>query len=296
MNGFSNKLREVFGELRKAGMLPVVAVLIIAIFAVPMVLKAGGAEPAPPTELAVGLKPILETESVVLAETPVLRDFRVRLNRYSSKNPFHQPQPAKVPSLTAASTDPGASTAPATSSLDTGAAGSDVPSTEPPAADPPAADPPADEPSDGSTDDPTDPDPTKPGSQVLSYEIDIEIGKAGEEKSMDGVRVSSILPSGKSPLLQFVSTDLQGTSAAFVLSPDIVGAEGDGNCAPSRRDCQFLKLEVGDAERFDYEPDGETYRIKLRAITAQIDVLEKLSSAADEIAVPIGYATQWKVG
>ena len=157
----------------------------------------------------------------------------------------------------------------------------------------PVTDPPADEPSD----DPTDPTtPTKPGSQVLSYAIDIEVGKAGEEKSMDGVRVSSILPSGKSPLLQFVSTDLQGTSAAFVLSPDIVGAEGDGNCAPSRRDCQFLKLEVGDAERFAYEPDGETYRIKLLAITTQIDVLEKLSSAADEIAGPIGYATQWKVG
>ena len=104
VNDLQDKLKQLGNDLRKQRLLPVIAVLVVAIIAVPMALKAGGQEPTPPTELAVALEPMLETQSVLVAETPVLRDFRKRLNSYSKKNPFDQPTPLPVEK---ASTDEG---------------------------------------------------------------------------------------------------------------------------------------------------------------------------------------------
>ena len=97
MNDFKEKLNEIGKDLRNQRLLPVIAVLVVAIIAVPMVLKAGGQEPVPPTELSVGLEPMLENDPILVADTPELRDFRDRLDSYSKKNPFHQPTPPKAP-------------------------------------------------------------------------------------------------------------------------------------------------------------------------------------------------------
>ena len=120
------------------------------------------------------------------------------------------------------------------------------------------------------------------------------MGKVGKEKTIEGVESTTLLPDKKSPLLQFVNTDLQGTFAVFIVSPDVVRADGDGNCSPTRSDCQYLKLQVGDAERLSYEVDGDLYRIKLLGITRQIDVLDKVTTGADDFVEPIASATQWK--
>ena len=82
----------------------------------------------------------------------------------------------------------------------------------------------------------------------------------------------------------------------FIVSPDVVRADGSGNCSPTRSDCQYLKLQVGNAQKLSYEVDGDVYRVKLLAITRQINVLEKVLSAADDVAGPIESATQWKAG
>jgi hypothetical protein len=297
VNAVQDKGKEIVNNLREQKLLPVVAILIVLIIAVPMVLRAGAEEPAPPTELAEGLKPMLETEPVVLTSAPELRDFRTRLDSYKKKNPFHQPEPvvsdaateatdpavADEPTLGGATTDSGATTEP--TATDFPPAGStDVPVTDPVEGDIPSGDDDADE------------DPTASETEVISYDIDVEIGKAGQEKTLSGVEIGSLLPGNDRPIVQFVSTDLQGTSASFVISPDVTGADGDGNCAPSRRDCQFLKLSVGEGERLFYEPNGETYRLKLTAITRRVDVLEKLSTASDDVTEPIDNATQWMTG
>jgi hypothetical protein len=297
VNAVQDKGKEIVNNLREQKLLPVVAILIVLIIAVPMVLRAGAEEPAPPTELAEGLKPMLETEPVVLTSAPELRDFRTRLDSYKKKNPFHQPEPvvsdaatevtdpavADEPTLGGATTDSGATTEP--TATDFPPAGStDVPVTDPVEGDIPSGDDDADE------------DPTASETEVISYDIDVEIGKAGQEKTLSGVEIGSLLPGNDRPIVQFVSTDLQGTSASFVISPDVTGADGDGNCAPSRRDCQFLKLSVGEGERLFFEPNGETYRLKLTAITRRVDVLEKLSTASDDVTEPIDNATQWMTG
>ena len=112
MNGADDKIKEIVRDLRNQHVLPVIAVLIVAIFAVPMVLKAGGTEPAPTTELAAGLKPMLETQPVVLTATPELRDFRTRLDESSKKNPFHQPTPIPTASAEPQATGPRQPSAP----------------------------------------------------------------------------------------------------------------------------------------------------------------------------------------
>jgi hypothetical protein len=309
VNGAQDKLKEIVRDLREQKLLPVVAILVVLIIAVPMVLKAGGEEPAPPTELAVGLKPMLETQPVVLASAPELRDFRTRLDSFEKKNPFHQPEPVVAETDTTATDSTATDAAPTlggtttdTSSTDATATdfppapATDVPTTDPVGGDTPTG---GDTGSDNGSDN-GNPDPGPPQAEVISYDIDVEIGKAGDEKTMSGVEIGTLLPSTDHPLVQFVSTDLQGTSASFVVSTNVSSADGDGNCAPSRNDCQFLKLSVGDGERLFYTPNGETYRLKLTAITRRVDSLDKLSSAADDITddvtAPLDGTIQWKTG
>jgi hypothetical protein len=300
MNGAQEKAKAIFNDLREQKLLPVVAILVVLIIAVPMVLKAGGEEPAPPTELAEGLKPMLETEPVVLTSAPELRDFRTRLDSFEKKNPFHQPEPV-VAVAAASAVDPAAEAEPTlggTTDTGTAATATELPPSG--STDVPVTDPVGDVPVDDGTGDVDpgngNPDPGPPDTQVISYDIDVEIGKTGDERVLSGVEIGSLLPGNDSPLVQFVSTDLQGTSASFVISSDVSGADGDGNCAPSRNDCQFLKLSVGEGERLFYAPNGETYRLKLTAITRRVDVLDKLSSAADDVTEPIDTAIQWRTG
>ena len=300
MNAVQDKGKEIFQDLRERKLLPVVAILIVLIIAVPVVLRAGAEEPAPPTELAEGLKPMLETEPVVLTSAPELRDFRTRLDSFEKQNPFDQPEPVVSDAATEA-IDPAAADAEptlggATATTDSGATTEPTATDFPPAGstDVPVTDPvESDVPTDG---DPVDEDPVASETEVISYDIDVEIGKTGDERTLTAVEIGSLLPGNDHPIAQFVSTDLQGTHASFVISPNVSGADGDGNCAPSRNDCQFLKLSAGEGERLFYEPNGETYRLKLTAINRRVDVLEKLSTASDDVTEPIETATQWMTG
>ena len=226
------------------------------------------------------------------APTPELRNFHKRLNEFAKKNPFHQPQPIPAPKsdstdgtgtdaaatgattdATATSTDTSGTTP--TTPTDTGS--TDTGSTDTGSTDTGSTD-------TGST------DGGSSGAQVLTYEINVLVGAVGEEEEMDGVKSLEFLPGKSHPVLQYVTTDLSGTRAQFVVSNAVTNADGDGRCFPSRFDCQFLQLDVGQSEKLEYGPTARTYRIKLLGITQHVDPLQVASDAAGDVSGRIGFS------
>jgi hypothetical protein len=285
-----NTIKDLYRDLRSKRLLPVVAILIVAIVAVPMALGSGSTPATPQTQLAVGIKPLAETQTVVLPTTPELRNFHKRLNEYDKKNPFHQPQAPVVKtsgsSGSDATTDASAATSTGTSTDTSVTTPTDTGATTPPT-DTGTTTTPTDT---GTSTTPTGPDTSSSGAEVVTYDIDVLVGAVGEEKEIDGVKSLQLLPGDSHPVLQYVTTDLGGHNASFVVSNAVTNADGTGRCAPSRFDCEFLQLDVGESERLEYGPTSRTYRIKLLGITQQIDPLQVAGDAAGDVSGRIGFS------
>src|ERR671916_709972 len=83
---------DLYRDLRDRRLLPLVALLVIAIIAVPIALSASGGAPATTATPAAEIVPAdaPEAQAAVLAENPGLRDYRKRLDALKSQNPFEQ--------------------------------------------------------------------------------------------------------------------------------------------------------------------------------------------------------------
>ena len=292
MKGVEENLKGIYRDLRNQRLLPVVAILIVAIVVVPMALGAGGEEAPPQTQLAVAVEPLAEAQPVVLPATPELRNFHKRLNEFAKKNPFHQPQALPEPKsddgAKGGTTDTGATTDTPTSTPETGAPDTgvtDTSTTDTGSSDTGSTD--TGTTGDGSTD--TGESPGS-GAQVLYYDIDVLVGAVGDEEEIDGVKSLDLLPGDSHPVLQYVASGLSSDRASFIVSNAVTNADGDGRCAPSRFDCEFLQLKIGQSEKLVYGPTSRTYRIKLLAINPRFDPIDAVGDAADDVSGRIGFS------
>jgi len=261
--GSGRFLGDLWRDLRETRMLPVIILLIAALFAVPF-LMGGGDEattPAATDAETASVAPPFETEPVVLASQPELRTFKKRLSSFQARNPFNQYLP-KVKEPTDTSTS-------ATDALPTD--GSTIPTDGSAPVDPGTT------PTDPGTT-PTDPGttPTDPGTsdtggsgnggddgvELLSTRIDVRVGPVGDTEVVKDVKFLDFLPDKQRPVLEYLQSDFDLTNAVFIVSPFVNANEGDGKCAPTPQNCQFLQLEVGDTHAFQYD-DGERYTITL---------------------------------
>lgn len=292
-------IQNVYRDLRDRRMLSIAITLVVAIIAVPLLMKGSGGEeaastsaPAPATAPFAGDE---QLDPVVLAEVPGLRDFRERLAGYSSHNPFkvayHEPKPAG---------GNGAGTGSGSGS------GSDVPPPAPgegdvPAPTPSEGDVPAADPSDGGSTDTggsTEPAETTPpspsgdgddssgdgddssgGSELISYRIDVRVGPVGQTKVLKEVESFSFLPERKHPLVQYIDADTGGTKVAFVVNPAAAALKGNGKCIRNQKDCQYLVLEPGDERYFLF--DERQYRIELLSINEHREPYQPKSGSDD---------------
>ncbi len=89
------------------------------------------------------------------------------------------------------------------------------------------------------------PTPTPP-----LYSIKVRFGtveEAGGELPTKTVERLSVLPDEEKPVLVYRGVEDGGKVAIFELTGAVV-AEGDGKCAPTPEDCQYLKLHAGETE------------------------------------------------
>lgn len=258
-------LLDLYYDLRVRHLLPLVAVLLVAIVAVPIALtqSSGSGSPAAAiaTPSAVTGRP---GELVVAKAAPGLRAYRRRLSHLRAKDPFKQQYPsAESEAAEGAST---ASTTGGSESESGGSTGS-VPSSE------------------TSSTTETTTSGTESGSTTVtshhlvyfSYAIDVRIVSAGAHKNGKATGKNkpqvrhnlpelTMLPNRKTPAAIFMGVSKDGKKALLLLSSNVQSIFGDGVCVLGSKTCQLLALEPGIPETFVYGPKGRTFRIELLKI------------------------------
>jgi hypothetical protein len=258
---------DLYRDMRDRRLILPAAALVVAIIAVPVLLKAPAEEPPIPPAFT----PPEGSEAVapaVLAEAEVgVRDYRKRLDALKSKNPFaskfklpdEQPGLAVDPSASATPADSGVAPAGATSA----ATGSSTPDTSPTPA-----------PSGGGGG----------GGEVdeiliVAPRLDVRIGRKGETKKMKDVEIGDILPHPrKAPMVVFLGTDEKGKFADFLVSSDVASTDGDGRCRPSPDNCEFLRMKKGQKQVFVFGEDGARRSITITDIRVEVVDRRKASS------------------
>lgn len=256
---------DIYYDLRERHLLPLVAVLALAIVAVPIALADPGSDGE---EIAPGVETPTATPSqakaadkiVVAKSAPGLRDYRLRLKHQRATNPFRElSAPSKKGSgsdgagaAVAPEGEPSASSAETTSPESTG---SPLP----------------DELAEGDT------SPTVPGGEFkfYSYAIDVRVVpvSSGDSKSKAKPSVRrklpglTKLPSRETPAVTFIGVTKDAKKAVMLLSTNVTGAFGDGICVSGGSEaCQLMALKPGVPETFVYGGKRKTVRIEVLKI------------------------------
>ncbi len=142
---------------------------------------------------------------------------------------------------------------------------------------------------------PVDPTPVDPGGGVtlVTTRIDVRVGPVGDTKVLRDVKFLDFLPDKKTPVLEYLQSDFDLSNAVFIVSPFVLSSEGDGKCAPTPQDCQFVQLQKGDTHAFQYD-DGERYTLTLLDVNLHEEPIEQ--GAPEATGRQPDFATQSPAG
>ncbi|MGI9082052.1 MAG: hypothetical protein ACR2FZ_07225 [Thermoleophilaceae bacterium] len=242
-------LLDILHDLRSKRLLPVAALLLLALVAVPLVLIKPAAEPvatAPPPVAASDRG----TPAVNLAGPETGSS---DLGVFDPKDPFRSPVSTRrrpSTSLAPSTTPPSAPSAPAkgggSGSVGGGGSSSGGGSSPPPS---------------------TTPSPSRPKVVAYTYVVDVTFGLRGQTRQFRGLQRFRTLPNQRSPLLVFLGVDATAKRAVFLLDSRLRQG-GEGSCRPTRERCSLLSLRTDDArdQHVITAPDGQRYGIRLDRI------------------------------
>lgn len=253
-------LADLYYDMRDRRLLPIIALVLVAIVAVPFLM---GSDPEPLPPVSEGASPEVTTarasQLTVVEATPGLRDYRKRLRGRSATDPFVQQY---TESAGGGGSEGGSSSSSRSSSaesapVETGGAGDDGGETA-------LAPTPAPNGSGSGGDVP----PTT--GRLFAYRPNVRFGVAGSESLAvhEHLPLGSLLPK-KNPIAVFIGSSENGKRVAFNLSRDVIDVRGPGSCAGGKEDCSLLFLRAGQAVDLVTEA-GQTFRLHV----VQIDFVE----------------------
>jgi hypothetical protein len=243
-------LADLYYDLRDRRLLLPIALVIVAIAAVPFLL--GDSEPVAPPPAAVDLgavKPENASASLAVVEaTPGLRDYHKRLENRTATNPFKQrytslPDAAKVESTSVSS-----------STGESGEASLEV----------------VEEETGG-----TDPSPAGGEGSTRLYELVIDVQISRTEETPDGgdkrgelevrrnVPVLTQLPGEKTPVVTTMGANFKTARLFFLVSHQVTAISGEYACVTRGEVCELLEVRLGNLLEFVYEPSGSRYTLKV---------------------------------
>ena len=276
-------LYDLFYDLKERHLLPLVALLIVAMIGAPIYFKSSTkSEPEPaataPGTTATQTSTAADGETLVVARSePGLRDYRRRLKNYRALDPFEQ-RGAEEASAAAAegSGGEGSTTVAPVEATVVGEETSGV-------AEAPVESTPYESGSFESG--PTESGSTgssggKTRTRYANDSIDVRIvtvpphsteeKKAARAKPQAQVRRNlpelTMLPTRKTPAATYIGLSNDGKKALFVVSSDVLSLFGEGKCVIGSQTCQLLALEPNLPETFVYGPQEHTFRIELLKI------------------------------
>jgi len=271
-------LKDLYWDLRDRHLLPLVALGVVAIVAVPFLLGGGSEEPAPAPAggaVASGLEDRAAggPSLTVVEAKPGLRDYRKRLKARTATDPFEQrytsPQlsgtklggggEGETSSSTVTSTtettkttktiknEDGTTTTVTTDTVDesSGGAGAD------------------------------------PQLTLFSFAIDVKITRTetkadgsketGEPTVRHRVIPPAALPGEKAQVVTYMGISPKTRKPLLLISDEVTSVFGEGTCLSGSSTCQLLEVETGLPVTFVYGTGGVRYKInvlKVEAVTA----------------------------
>lgn len=262
-------LEDLYQDLRDRRLLPLVALILVAIVAVPFVLGENPEEEVPPADtspLEAGT-PSTNASLAVVPATPGLRDYRKRLRHRSATDPFKPQYTGPV----LAGTQLGGSSETSTTTTTTEASSSSGVSS----------------PEAGSSTGSTGGSPSSlPGNgngsgdkgaagdlTVYTYAIDVKITKTTtlpngrkskpEVIEKDRVLPPATLPGTKTEVITYIGVSPKTDKALFIVSEDVGSVFGDVKCVAGSGRCQLLEFEKGLPVTFLYGENDARYKVNL---------------------------------
>lgn len=251
-------LLDVYYDLRERHLLPLVAILLVALVALPFVLGGDSSE-SESTEgesaIATPSTTIPSSKLVVAKAAPGLRDYRHRLKDEHPTDPFVQRYAGSSEEGGVGESSSGSEESSVTvesSETNTETTETTIPNEE------------------GNGEPPE-------GGRIhyYSWAIDVRVvpvssGK-GKNKPEASVRHNlpgmTMLPSRSVPALTFIGVTKDEKNAVMLVSDKVTGLFGDGVCIEGSEHCQLIVLEPGIPETVVYGADSRTYRIELLKIS-----------------------------
>lgn len=264
-------LQDLYYDLKDRHLLPLVALLIVAIVAVPIALgQSGSDEPEAEAlaEAAIATPSVAQSGSgeLVAKATPGLRDYRKRLSRMEAEDPFKQ-------QFDEDSSEEGSTVSTTGSEGESGGSIS-VPTTEPSAPSP----------SPVPVDENGEPDPDR--LTYFSYAIDVRVvpggsadweGGSGKPQVRRNLPELTMLPSRETPAVIYMGSTKDGKKALMMVSSNVEAIFGDAKCALGSDSCQLLVMEPGIPTTFVYGGEGRTFKIEL--LKVHLVATDKLNRA-----------------
>lgn len=264
-------LSDLYFDLHERRLLPLVALILVAIVATPLLLASGSPKPEPapvPIPIA-GVSTADKTLTVVKAE-PGLRSYKKRLGHRHATNPFKQrfdePKTAggqlnETTTTTSTETSTGTQTSTTettvTSPTRSGSGGSS--------------------PNSGGS---NGKEEIPPGLTFFTIAADIQVTRI--ETKPDGSRVKTgptvhkevippaPIPGEKAPVVTYMGTGTKEHVPLLLVSPEVTAMFGEGKCISGTTTCQLLAVEPGFPETFEYGPNHVRYKINITKLKAVV--------------------------
>lgn len=283
-------LADIYYDLRDRRLLPVVALVVVAIAAVPFLL-GNSQEPLPAPMAAeeaaeaARLKIANGSSLTVVEAKPGLRDYRKRLRARTPTDPFEQRytglpegvqlESTEVSSVSETDASAGADDVSVTDFEESVTEVDESPSTGAGTAPSPGT---APGPGRGDPNPGIDPD----GLRLFGFRPDVRFGVAGSQDLTlhEDLPLGSLLPK-KRPLLVFIGVSENGERTAFDVSPEVTLVRGNGACIGGMQSCRLLFLREDEAVDLLTESAGRTFRLKVESIDfVEVDVPKQASGSS----------------
>lgn len=261
-------LTDLFYDLRDRRLLPLVALLAVAIVAVPFMLSDSSSTPPPePIAGASGSGTGGDAHLTVVRTDPGLREPGKRLGHLHETDPFKQrytapvfnpgSAPTDATSTTSTSTSPSSGSNPTEGAPASGGGGATA---ESPSAPP------------NSTEHPSSSGSGDPSVKIFTFAIDVHIvrtetsdggKKSSESSDREHVVPPATLPGEKTQVVTYIGISPKTKNALFLVSSEVTSVFGEAKCVSGRGSCQLLELEQGFPVTFVYGANDVRYKVNV---------------------------------
>lgn len=262
-------LSDLYFDLRDRRLLPIIALILVAIVAAPFLLGGGSKEVETPRVRgplgAAGAAP--SSNLTVVQAEPGLRNYRKRLARRKPTDPFKQRFTGPV--LAGAELQSESSTTTTTTTGESGGSpetGSSTPLPSESGSSPPTAPSPPAKGGGGSGSLPSN-------GAFFAFAVNVQITRI--ETKPDGkqektgpvvhkeVLPPTSLPGEKAPVVTYIGIGPKTHKPLFVVSSEVTSTFGEAKCLAGTGTCQVIEVEPGFPETFVYGAAGVRYKINV---------------------------------